>query len=316
MRKQIALFVIALVLAIGLAGCQQPGEPGTVAVRPDNVTINLASGVFTVDLTATVTDEEGNVVKLEAGDLTWEIADAGVAAVAPQKANSAVLEGKQVGETKLTVKYGDMAPAEVPVKVIDEEVMPPSGVKAPKALAPLKLGEPWPVEEKNVYQAFQKVDDKDVGWKVWVFWDDDNVYIQYDVYTDWPLGNQKTERYIYEADSLEWQIRNDDGLRQKWMVAETEAKGYEVVVCYPDRDYYVAPNEYHDVLIQETDFGYRGQVILSMKHPKLAEFNIGLGTKVGMAVQVNDSSDGQTRDRILGGFVDSETYTDLWFMYK
>ena len=63
MRKQIALFVIALVLAIGLAGCQQPGEPGTVAVRPDNVTINLASGVFTVDLTATVTDEEGNVVK-------------------------------------------------------------------------------------------------------------------------------------------------------------------------------------------------------------------------------------------------------------
>ncbi|MGB4473206.1 MAG: hypothetical protein WBJ07_09940, partial [Limnochordia bacterium] len=111
MRKQIALFVIALVLAIGLAGCQQPGEPGTVAVRPDNVTINLASGVFTVDLTATVTDEEGNVVKLEAGDLTWEIADAGVAAVAPQKANSAVLEGKQVGETKLTVKYGDMAPA-------------------------------------------------------------------------------------------------------------------------------------------------------------------------------------------------------------
>lgn len=316
MRKQIALFALALVLTVGLAGCQQPGEPGTVTVRPEDVTINLASGIFTAELTATVTDEAGKVVKLEAGDLTWEIANADVAAVSARKANSAVLEGKQVGETTLKVTYGEMQPAEIAVKVIDEEIMPPSGVKAPGAAAPLKLGEPWPVDEKNVYQSFQQIDGKEIGWKLWVFWDDNSVYIQYDVYTDYPLGNKKTERYIFEADSLEWEIKDDTGLRQKWMVAETEAKGYEVVVRYPDREYYVAPNEHHDVLIQPTDFGYRGQVILSMKHPKLAEFNIGLGTKVGMAVQVNDSADGETRNRILGGFVDSGTYIDLWFMYK
>ncbi|MGB4378565.1 MAG: hypothetical protein WBK13_04290 [Limnochordia bacterium] len=182
---------------------------------------------------------------------------------------------------------------------------------APKVAKPLVLGEEWPVVEENAYSAFTN---DGAGWKLWVFWDDENVYIQYDVYTEFPLGNKKTERYIYEADSLEWEIKNAAGTRQKWMIALTEAKGYEVVIRYPDRLYFVAPNEYHDVLIVETDFGYRGQVILSQNQANLAEFKIGPGVELQMAVQVNDSADGETRTRILGGFVDAVTYSPLKFV--
>ena len=181
---------------------------------------------------------------------------------------------------------------------------------APKFAKPLVLGEELPVVEDNAYSAFAG----DAGWKLWVFWDDDNVYIQYDVHTDFPLGNKLTERYIFNADSLEWEIKTGTGLRQKWMIALTEAKGYEVVIRYPDRLYFVAPNEYHDVLITETDFGYRGQVILSQKQAQLAEFNIGAGVELQMAVQVNDSEDGENRTRILGGFVDSGLYSPLKFV--
>ena len=312
MRKNILLFVIALILAIGLNGCS-PGEPGAITINPDSVTINLASGIFTAEATVKITDESNIPIRVEADDLVWEIADTDVATLVAQKGSSVTIEAKKVGEAKLTVKYGNLNPAEITVAVIDEELMPASGVKAPKVAEPLVLGEAWPVDEKNAYSAF----DGDAGWKLWVFWDDENVYIQYDVYTDYPFGNKKTERYIFEADSLEWEIQTvGAGIRQKWMVALTEAKGYEVVVRYPERLYYVAPNEYHDVLIEETEFGYRGQVILSQKHEPLAEFNIGLGTRLEMAVQVNDSKDGEERTRILGGFVDSLTYTDLWFMYK
>lgn len=183
--------------------------------------------------------------------------------------------------------------------------------EAPKVAEPLVLGEDWPVNEDNAYSAF----DGDNGWKLWVFWDDNNVYIQYDVYTDLPLGNKHTERYIFNADSLEWEIRTvGASKRQKWMIALTEAKGYEVVVRYPDREYYVAPNEFHDVLITETDYGYRGQVILNQAHPKLAEFGIGAGVKLEMSVQVNDSKDGNERTRILGGFVDAGAYSELVFV--
>lgn len=182
---------------------------------------------------------------------------------------------------------------------------------APKVAKPLVLGESWPVVEENAYSGFNS---EGAGFNLWVFWDDDNVYIQYDVYTDFPLGNKKTERYIFEADSLEWEVKNAAGTRQKWMIALTEAKGYEVVIRYPDRVYFVAPNEYHNVLITETDFGYRGQVILSQKQANLAEFKIGPGVELEMAVQVNDSADGETRTRILGGFVDAGIYSPLKFV--
>lgn len=181
--------------------------------------------------------------------------------------------------------------------------------EAPKVDKPLVLGEEWPVWEEDVYSSFTA---DGAGWNLWVFWDDDNVYIQYDVYTDLPLGNKKTERYIFDADSLEWEIKILTN-RQKWMIALTEAKGYEVVIRYPDREYYVAPNEFHQVLIVETDFGYSGQVILSQKHWALAEFDISAGAEVQMAVQVNDSKDGEERTRILGGFVDSGAYSPLVF---
>ena len=82
------------------------------------------------------------------------------------------------------------------------------------------------------------------------------------------VGEQKTERYIFEEDSLEWEINvlgTSD--KQKWMFALTEEKGYEVLVRYPDRVYYVVGDQdpYHQLEIAETDNGYRGQAIISME---------------------------------------------------
>ena len=321
MRKSTLLLVIVLALAVALSGClvkSKPGQPTTIAVNPEDVTINLASGFFTAKLSASIKDEKNNTIKVEGDDIEWAVADTDVVVLANNKGETVTIEAKKIGETKVTVKYGALDPVEIPVKVIDEEIIPETGYKAPKVVFPLKVGEEWPVKDENAYSFFtDEYDGEEVGWKVWVFWDDDNVYIQYDVYTDLPFGNKKTERYIFEADSLEWEIRTpDESLRQKWMIALTEEKGHEVVIRYPDREYYVAPNDHMDVKIEETDFGYRGQVVLSQAHEKLAEFSIELGLKLEMAVQVNDSDDGETRTRILGGFVDSGEYTELWFLYK
>lgn len=316
MRKNTLLLVIVLIMAIGLNGClgKKHGDPSVIIISPDTVNINFASGISTATLTASVKDEKNNTINVEGEDIEWEIDNSDVAALDKQKGLSVTLQANTVGETKVTAKYGDLDAAEITVNVIDEEIMPESGYKAPKVAAPLVLGEEWSVKEENAYNFFEQVDGEDVGWNLWVFWDEANVYIQYDVYTDYPLGNTHTGAEIWKADSLEWEIRTSAGDRQKWIVGLTD-NGYEIVVRYPDRTF-PKPGEGVDLQIEETDFGYRGQLIISQDHEPLAEFNIDLGLKLEMAVQVNDSIDGVERTRILGGFVDSGTYTDLWFMFK
>ena len=53
MRNSTLLLVIVLALAVALSGClvkSKPGQPTTIAVNPEDVTINLASGFFTAKL--------------------------------------------------------------------------------------------------------------------------------------------------------------------------------------------------------------------------------------------------------------------------
>lgn len=178
--------------------------------------------------------------------------------------------------------------------------------EAPKVAAPLELGKDWPVDADNAYSHFSG----DNGWNVWVFWDDSNVYLQYDVYTDLPMGNNYDEHSIWQADSLEWEI-NVSGVKEKWIIALT-SKGYQIVTRQPRA--IIKPGEGAEVLIKETDFGYSGQVILDRSHPNMSKFAIAPGFKVDMAVQINDSKDGTDRTRILGGFVDAGRYSDLVFV--
>ena len=327
MRKNYLLLVTALILAVGLNGCflfKNVGAPSAIVVRPDSVEINLYSGIFTVEVTATVQDEKGNDIEVDEEEIEWAIADSEVASLSETKGRKVTVEGKEVGETALTVSFGDLDPVVVEVKVIDEEIVLPEGVyKAPKVSGPLAVGEEWPVDLANAWSWSGKPEgyegEDELGFNVWVFWDDDNVYIQWDVVTPLPLENKKTERYIFEEDSLEWEINvlgTSD--KQKWMFALTEEKGYEVLVRYPDRVYYVVGDQdpYHQLEIAETDNVYRGQAIISMEDPGMAPFNIGIGTKLEYSVQVNDCTDDESRTRlILGGFVDNE-YRQLWFMYR
>lgn len=312
-NKKTLLLVTVLIMVIGLSGCADPGDPSVLNVTPEDVTINLASGIHTTTITASVRDEENVRVPIEDSEITWTI-EAGSDPIATLDSTTGVnvtLQANRSGEAKVTAKYGNLDPAIITVKVIDEELMPESGYKAPKVAEPLVLGEEWPVKEANAYNFFEN----DIGWNLWVFWDDANVYVQYDVYTDLPLGNKHTGAQIWNADSLEWEIRTPSGLREKWIIGLTDEKGYEIVARYPDR-LLMEPGQGVDVLINETDFGYRGQVILDQSHERLAQFNISLGLALEMAVQVNDSADGTARTRILGGYVDSGTYTPLTFMYR
>ncbi len=178
--------------------------------------------------------------------------------------------------------------------------------EAPKVEAPLVLGEDWLVDEDNAYSAF----DGDAGWKLWVFWDDDNVYLQYDVFTDLPMGNNHDEHAIWNADSVEWEIKAGSE-KEKWIVGLT-SNGYQIVTRQPRT--IIQPGEGVDVLIEPTDYGYRGQIIFDRTHPHMAKFAVAPGFKVDMAVQVNDSKDGTERTRILGGFVDSGKYSELIFV--
>ena len=178
--------------------------------------------------------------------------------------------------------------------------------EAQKVSAPLALGQEWKVDPDMAYSAFSG----DNGWNVWVFWDDNNVYLQYDVYTDLPMGNNHDEHAIWNADSIEWEIT--DGLnKEKWIVALT-SKGYQIVTRQPRT--IIKPGEGVDVLIKKTDFGYRGQIIFDRSHPHMAKFPIEVGYSVDMAVQVNDSKDGNDRTRILGGFIDAGKYSELIFV--
>lgn len=178
--------------------------------------------------------------------------------------------------------------------------------EAPKVDAPLVFGEDWPVDDDNAYNAFED----EAGWKLWVFWDDDNVYLQYDVFTDFPMANNYDEHSIWNADSVEWQVRAGTVL-EKWIVGLT-ANGYQIVTRQPRT--IIEPGEGVDVLIEPTDFGYRGQIIFDRSHPHMAKFEVASGFEAQMSVQVNDSIDGDERTRILGGFVDSGQYVDLVFV--
>ncbi|HKM16678.1 MAG: hypothetical protein GX228_07655 [Firmicutes bacterium] len=178
--------------------------------------------------------------------------------------------------------------------------------EAPKVAAPLTLGSEWPVVDEKAYSAF----DGDAGWKVWLFWNDENVYLQYDVYTDFPMGNQYDEHQIWNADSIEFEVTGA-GQKEKWIIALT-SNGYQIVTRQPRT--IVTPGEGVTVLIVETDFGYRGQVVFDRTHPHMAKFPIETGFVWDMAVQVNDSKDGLERTRILGEHIGKGTYYKLTFV--
>ncbi len=178
--------------------------------------------------------------------------------------------------------------------------------EAPKVDAPLVLGEEWVVDEANAYSHF----DDEIGWKLWVFWDDANVYLQYDVHTDLPMANSHSEHAIWNAASLEWQLRAGSVL-EKWIIALTD-NGYEIVTRQPRT--IIQAGDGVDVLIEDTDFGYRGQVIFDQSHPHMDKFGVEAGLAAEMSVQINDSADGVERTRILGGFVDAGTYVELIFV--
>lgn len=307
MIRKSLLLVAVLAMAISLVGCEA-GDPSTLVISPENTIINLASGVNTALLEASVKDEEDRTVRVAGDEITWAI-DSKVATLDATTGNTVTVVAEQVGEAKATATYGGVDASAVTITVIDEEIMPESGLKAPKVAAPLALGEDWAVAEKNAYTTMED----GIGWNVWVLWDDANVYLQYDVYTDFPLGNTHTEHQIWNADSIEWEVKAADGTIEKWIIALTD-NGYEIVTRQPRT--VITPGEGADVVINETDFGYRGQVIFDQTHPHMEKFNLGLGSAVEMAVQINDSADGVERTRILGGFVDAGIYTDLTFMYR
>lgn len=307
MNRKSLLLIAVLVMAISLVGCEA-GDPSSLVISPESTTINLASGVNTAKLEASVRDEEDRRVRVEGEEITWAI-DGNVAILDATTGDTVTVVADQVGEAKAIATYGGVDASAVTITVIDEEIMPESGVKAPKVAAPLALGEDWAVDEKNAYSTMED----GIGWNVWVLWDDANVYLQYDVYTDFPLANTHTEHQIWNSDSIEWEVVAADGTKEKWILGLTD-NGYEIVTRHPR--IVINPGEGVDVVIKETDFGYRGQAIFDQTHEHMAKFNLDLGSTVEMAVQINDSADGVERTRILGGFVDAGVYTDLTFMYR
>lgn len=161
----------------------------------------------------------------------------------------------------------------------------------------LALGADWPTAEENVV-VLDKYETDEASANVWLFYDDDNLYLQFDVYTDYPLNSTKEGHDIWEADSLEFGLAlnkfAEEEEKAKWIISKTVNAGYQVVTRNPRTE--MQKCEGIDVEIYETDFGFTGQVVFDQSHEIMATFNTTDNEELFVGFQINISKEGDSRD--------------------
>lgn len=171
---------------------------------------------------------------------------------------------------------------------------PSAAARTPSAL---KLGDDWRVDPAKAIRIEHTADE---FVDVWIYWDDDHLYLQYDVHTAFPMGNAYggDPHSIWNADSIEFALSTPNLAKQeKWIIALTDEHGYQIVTRHPRA--ILTPGEGVDVLIVPTEFGYRGQVIFDFDHAHMLHFRPEAGGEMRFHIWVNDSQDGVERTRIF-----------------
>ncbi len=165
-------------------------------------------------------------------------------------------------------------------------------VKTSKVLA---LGENWNVDEANAIVASYN---EDVYIKAWLFYDNQNIYLQYDVYTDFPMANSYTGHDIWKADSIEFALATNNLVEtEKWIIGMTDKDGYQIATRKPRT--LIDVGQGVDVEIGATDFGYRAQVIFDLNQASMSKFVPEMSNGLMFSIMVNDSKDGVERTRVI-----------------
>ncbi len=180
---------------------------------------------------------------------------------------------------------------------------------------PLALGEDWPVDESTTIKVTYS---DEAGVDVWILFDENNLYVQYDVTTPYPQRNNYSDHDIWRASSFELALSHSTTIpmdqRVKWIMTRTTNGDY-VIVTREDRT--IIPNgEGVELKIVDTDFGYRGQVIFDLSNPFITSYNPADNNSVYFHLKVNDSKDGQDRTalmRLPGSVQEPSTFHVLTF---
>ncbi len=185
------------------------------------------------------------------------------------------------------------------------------GVKVDEALV---IGQTWPVTQDA---AINVPYNDDANFVAWIFYDDSNLYLQYDVTTPFPQKNNYSGHGIWQASSMEFALAPSLTVprteRIKWIMTRNESEGY-VIVTREERTI-IENGTAVELGIANTDFGYRGQVIFDLSDRFIESFNPANNESVFFAIMVNDSRDGTERTAMmtLGDTQEASTFKLLTF---
>ncbi|MFW6230372.1 MAG: hypothetical protein ACOC4L_05260, partial [Halanaerobium sp.] len=155
----------------------------------------------------------------------------------------------------------------------------------------------------------------------WLFWDDENIYAQFDVHTEYPLSNAQTGNDIWNGDAIELSLAldplPDDDEVAKWIIAKTDKAGYQIVTRKPTTE--IKRCEGVDVEMLETDFGFRAQIIFAQDHDIMSTFNVSDNPEQLIGFQVGLSEDKDERTNMLydvqaDGVNEAHRFTELHFV--
>ena len=180
----------------------------------------------------------------------------------------------------------------------------------------LRLGAEWPLEDDNVIT----LDKTDIGdpthADLWMFWCDDNIYLEFHVNSDWGLRSQYPDVNPWLANSIEVALAIEaSDPRTKWFFKKSDSLGF---VAWLDGSR-IDRGEGIDFYMFPTDFGFKAQIILDTTYEENTRFNPLENDEQLLGLQINLSEEGDSRDNMIfdvarGAVNRPSDYTTLKFV--